>query len=83
MVKAQGDAAMKAITLRGDRAKAAAVVAKRKQALLAISLAGSTIVFLATMAGASKASVQESDATRALGLARKRLAARAEQRSPA
>ena len=83
MVKAQGDAAMKAITLRGDRAKAATVVAQRKQTLLAFSLAGSTIVFLAAMAGSSKTPVPESGATRALKRARKRLAARTPQESPA
>jgi hypothetical protein len=83
MVKAQSEAAMKAITLRGDRMKAKAVVAQRKQTLLAISFAGSAIVFLATMAGASKPSLPESDATRALKLTRRRLAARIQQRSPA
>ena len=52
MVKAQGDAAMKAITLRSDRFEAKRVASGRGLNLLAITMAGSTLVFLATIAGA-------------------------------
>ncbi len=76
MVKAQGGAAMKAITLQRDRMKAKAVVAGRKQALLGVSLIGSTILFLATMAGATKAADTPSAKRRLLALAAARLADR-------
>lgn len=75
MVQAQGDAAMKAITLLGDRTKAKAVVVRRNAMLLVVSLAGSTILFLATMAGVSKAApAPPGAARRLLGLAAIRLA---------
>jgi hypothetical protein len=52
MVKAQGDAAMKAITLESDRREAKRVASERGLKLLAITMLGSTLVFLATIAGA-------------------------------
>ncbi len=76
MVKAQGGAAMKAITLQRDRMRAKAVVAQRKQALLGVSLIGSTILFLATMVGATKAVDTPSAKRRLLALAAARLADR-------
>jgi hypothetical protein len=77
MVKAQGDAAMKALTLLNDRMTAKAVMARRNAILLAMSLAGSTILFIATMAGVSKAAPAPQGATqRVLALAAKRLARR-------
>lgn len=75
MVKAQGAAAMKAITLRGDRTRAKAVARERRAILLAVSLAGSTILFLATMAGAGPR--KPAPSVRLLGLAAARLGARA------
>jgi hypothetical protein len=52
MVKAQRDAAMKAITLETDRREAKRVASKRGLRLLAVTMLGSTLVFLATIAGA-------------------------------
>ena len=52
MVKAQGAAAMKAITLRSDRLEAKRVASERGLNLLAITMMGSALVFLATIAGA-------------------------------
>ena len=52
MVKAQGDAAMKAITLERDRREAKGLAAERGLKLLAITMLGSALVFLATIAGA-------------------------------
>ncbi len=52
MVKAQGDAAMKAITLQTDRREAKRVAAERGFKLLAVTMLGSALVFLATLAGA-------------------------------
>jgi hypothetical protein len=52
MVKAQGDAAMKAITLERDRREAKGVASERGLKLLAVTMLGSALVFLATMAGA-------------------------------
>jgi hypothetical protein len=54
MVKEEGDAAMRAITLQGDRTKARQVVAYRGKALFLITTLGSTLVFLAAMAAASR-----------------------------
>ncbi len=76
MVKKQGGAAIKAIALQRDRMRAKAVVAQRKQALLGVSLLGSTILFLATMAGATKAVDPPSAKRRLLALAAARLADR-------
>ncbi len=76
MVKAQGGAAMKAITLQRDRVRAKAVVAARKQTLLNVSLLGSTILFLAAMAGAPKTVDAPSSRRRLLALAAARLADR-------
>ena len=76
MGKAQSEAAIKAITLQRDRMRAKAVVAGRKQALLGVSLLGSTILFLATMAGVSKAVETPSATRRLLTLAAARLAGR-------
>jgi hypothetical protein len=76
MGKAQGEAAMKAITLQRDRMTAKAVVAQRRLALLGVTLMGSTILFLATMAGASKAVETPSPKRRLLALAAARLADR-------
>ena len=74
MGKAQGAAAMKAITLQRDRLKAKAIVAERRLALLGVTLSGSTILFLATMTGASKAVETPSAKRRLLTLAAQRLA---------
>jgi hypothetical protein len=52
MVKAQGDAAMKAITLETDRREAKRVASERGLKLLGVTMLGSTLVFLATIAGA-------------------------------
>jgi len=76
MGKAQGEAAMKAITLQHDRMRAKTVVAGRRLALLSVTLLGSTILFFATMAGASKADETPSSKRRLLALAAARLADR-------
>jgi hypothetical protein len=52
MAKAQGDAAMKAITLEADRREAMRVASERGLRLLAVTMLGSALVFLATIAGA-------------------------------
>jgi hypothetical protein len=52
MVKAQGDAAMKAITLQADRREAKRIASERGLRLLAVTMLGSTLVFFATIAGA-------------------------------
>jgi hypothetical protein len=52
MVKAQGDAAMKGITLEPDRREAKRVASRRVFTLIAATMLGSIIVFFATMAGA-------------------------------
>src|ERR1700761_6623501 len=52
MVKAQGDAAMKAITLETERREAKRIASERGLRLLAVTMLGSTLVFLATIAGA-------------------------------
>jgi hypothetical protein len=64
---------MKAITLQRDRMRAKAIVARRKQTLLGVSLMGSTILFLAAMAGAPKAVDAPSAKRRVLALAAARL----------
>jgi hypothetical protein len=51
MVKAQGDAAMRAITLQRDR-EAKRVASDRGSRLLAVTMLGSALVFFATIAGA-------------------------------
>ena len=76
MGRVQGEAAMKAITLQGDRMRAKAVVARRRFALLAVTLMGSTILFFATMAGASKDVEAPSQRRRLLALAAAQLADR-------
>ena len=52
MAKAQGDAAMKAITLETDRREAKRVASERGLKLLAVTMLGSALVFFATIAGA-------------------------------
>jgi hypothetical protein len=52
MVKAQGDAAMKAITLEPVRREAKRVASERVLKIIVVTMLGSTLVFLATMAGA-------------------------------
>jgi hypothetical protein len=76
MVKAHGEAAMKAITLQRDRAKAKAVAANRMLTLVLVSLAGSTIVFVAAMAHANEPGPPAGAQARILSIARKRLRAR-------
>ena len=76
MVKAQGAAAMSALTLQGERRSAKAVVVTRQSWMLAVSLAGSAILFLATMAGASKPISRPSAKRRLLTLAAERLTLR-------
>ena len=66
MVKAQGDAAMKAITLQTDRREAKRVASERGLRLLAVTMLGSTLVFLATIAGAGP----KPPAPRAIGVPR-------------
>ena len=73
MVEAQGAAAMKAITLQRDLAEAKAVAARRKLTLTLVSLAGSTIVFLAAMSGVGTRSPAQSAVTRLLAAAQSRL----------
>src|ERR1700685_241554 len=51
MVKAQGDAAMKAITLQTDRREAKRVASERGFKLLAVTMLGSVFVFFATISG--------------------------------
>jgi hypothetical protein len=76
MVKAQGDAAMKAITLQRDRTQGRAVAASRMLTLILVSLAGSAIVFVAAMAHAQAPGPPPGAQTRILTIARKRLRAR-------
>jgi hypothetical protein len=76
MVKAQGEAAMKAITLQRDRAKAKAVAASRMLTLVLVSLAGSAIVFVAAMAHAQAPEPPLGAQARILTIARRRLRAR-------
>jgi hypothetical protein len=78
MVKAQGDAAMKAITLQRDRREAKRVASDRGSKLLAVTMLGSTLVFLATIAGAGPKSPipQAIGAPRLLAIARMQLKAR-------
>jgi hypothetical protein len=76
MVKAQGEAAMKSITLQRDRMRAKSVVAGRKRTLLGVWLAGSTILFFAAMAGVSKPAGRPSAKKRLLALAATKLAGR-------
>jgi hypothetical protein len=52
MVKAQGDAAMRAITLQRDRREAKRIASERGSKLLAVMMLGSALVFFATIAGA-------------------------------
>lgn len=78
MVKAQGDAAIKAITLERDRREVKRVASERALRLLTLMIMGSTLVFLATMAGAGpkRAAPAPVGAPRLLGLALMRLRAR-------
>jgi hypothetical protein len=78
MVKAQGDSAMKAITLQGDRREAKRVASERGSKLLAVTMLGSTLVFLATIAGAGpKPPIPQAiGAPRLLAIARMQLKAR-------
>lgn len=78
MVKAQGDAAMKAITLQSDRREAKRVASERGSKLLAVTMLGSTLVFLATIAGAGPKppTPQAIGAPRLLAIARMQLKAR-------
>jgi hypothetical protein len=78
MVKAQGDAAMKAITLQSDRREAKHVASERGSKLLAVTMLGSTLVFLATIAGAGPQppTPQAIGAPRLLAIARMQLKAR-------
>ncbi len=66
MVKAQGDAAMKAITLESDRREAKRVASERGFKLLAVTMLGSALVFLATIAGSGP----KAAAPRAIGAPR-------------
>jgi hypothetical protein len=75
MVKAQGEAATKAITLQRDHVGAKKVAFRRSQLLLLVSLAGSAIVFLATMAGAERPPPAPNARTRVLTIALRRLRA--------
>jgi hypothetical protein len=78
MVKAQGDAAMEAITLQSDRREAKRVASERGSKLLAVTMLGSTLVFLATIAGAGPKppTPQAIGAPRLLAIARMQLKAR-------
>jgi hypothetical protein len=78
MVKAQGDAAMKAITLNRDRREAKRVSSERGFQLLGVTMLGSTLVFLATIAGAGPKppTPQAIGAPRLLAVARMQLRAR-------
>ncbi len=70
MVNAQGEAAIKAITLQGDRAKARRNAARRGMTLFIIAMLGSTLVFFATMSATARAKPEPVDAARASGAAR-------------
>jgi hypothetical protein len=78
MVKAQGDAAMKAITLDRDRREAKRIASDRGFKLLGVTMLGSTLVFLATIAGAGpKPPIPQAiGAPRLLAIARTQLKAR-------
>jgi hypothetical protein len=78
MIKAQGDAAMKAITLQRDRREAKRVASERGFKLLGVTMLGSTLVFLATIAGAGPKppAPQAIGAPRLLAIARMQLKAR-------
>jgi GGDEF domain-containing protein len=75
MVKAQGDAAMKAITLESDRREAKRVAAERGFKLLAVTMLGSVLVFVATISGSGPkpAAPRANGASRLLIIARMRL----------
>jgi hypothetical protein len=66
MVKAQGDAAMKAITLETERREAKRIASERGLRLLTVTMLGWALVFLATIAGAGP----KPAAPRAIGAAR-------------
>jgi hypothetical protein len=78
MVKAQGDAALKAIALESDRREAKRVASERVLRLLTVTMLGSTIVFFATIAGAGPkpAPPPPAGARRLLAIALTRLSAR-------
>ena len=78
MVKAQGDAAMKAITLESDRREAKRIASERGLKLLAITMLGSVLVFLATIAGSGPKppTPRRVGAPRLLTIASMRLSAR-------
>ena len=78
MVKAQGDAAMNAITLDRDRREAKRVGSERGFKLLGVTMLGSTLVFFATIAGAGPKprTPQAIGAPRLLAIARMQLKAR-------
>jgi hypothetical protein len=75
MVNAQGDAAMKAITLQTERREAKRVASERGLRLLAVTMLGSALVFLATIAGAGPkpATPRATGAPRLLAIALMRL----------
>lgn len=75
MVKAQGDAAMKAISLESDRREAKRVASERGFNLLAVTMLGSALVFFATISGSGPkpSAPRASGAARLLGIAGMRL----------
>jgi hypothetical protein len=78
MVKAQGDAAIKAITLGRDRREAKRLASERGLKLLALTTLGSALVFFATIAGAGAkpSAPRPAGAPRLLAIALMRLRAR-------
>lgn len=73
MVKAEGEAAIRAITLQNTRREAKAAAARRHLTLTLVALAGSVIVLVATLGGGGAPTAPQPGATRALAAALKRL----------
>lgn len=74
MVKAEGEAAMKAITLQRDRKEAKRVASERNLELLSVAMLGSTLAFVAALAGAEpQPRPPASNADRLLAFASRRL----------
>jgi len=73
MVKAEGEAAMKAITLLAQRSKARQVASQRKLILTSVALFGSTLMFAATLASARTSAPTPGGRGRALTIALDRI----------
>ncbi len=73
MVKAEGEAAMKAITLQAQRTKARQVANQRKLILTSVALFGSTLMFAATLAFARTSALAPTPGGGGLALALDRI----------